>query len=226
MKHTLGASIAALSLAVSSPAMAATFIDAGNSAFVTFDGTQPATSANLLLTLLSKNTALNTFTFSYTLNNTSNAALNPNVRLSSFGFNDTVGSTPTGSATGDFDNISFGSNFPNGLGSLEVCVSDANCQGGNGGALVGDPAIGSFTLDYTGTGLTQITLNDFAVRYISTGARGNGSGTGVGIQGEIPGQTAAVPEPATWAMMLLGFGFVGGAMRSAKRRQKLTVSNA
>jgi hypothetical protein len=36
----------------------------------------------------------------------------------------------------------------------------------------------------------------------------------------------AVPEPATWAMMLLGFGFVGGAMRTAKRRQKVTVSYA
>jgi hypothetical protein len=33
------------------------------------------------------------------------------------------------------------------------------------------------------------------------------------------GTAAAVPEPATWAMMLIGFGFVGGAMRSAKRRQ-------
>ncbi len=36
----------------------------------------------------------------------------------------------------------------------------------------------------------------------------------------------AVPEPATWAMMLVGFGFVGGAMRSAKRRQKAAISNA
>ena len=35
-----------------------------------------------------------------------------------------------------------------------------------------------------------------------------------------------VPEPATWAMMLLGFGFVGGAMRSAKRRRKLALSHA
>ncbi|OBX18584.1 hypothetical protein A9995_11510 [Erythrobacter sp. QSSC1-22B] len=34
---------------------------------------------------------------------------------------------------------------------------------------------------------------------------------------------AAVPEPGTWAMMLLGFGFIGSAMRSAKRRQKVTV---
>lgn len=34
----------------------------------------------------------------------------------------------------------------------------------------------------------------------------------------VPG---AVPEPATWAMMLLGFGIVGGAMR---RRRKVGVS--
>ena len=37
---------------------------------------------------------------------------------------------------------------------------------------------------------------------------------------------AAVPEPATWAMMIVGFGLVGGAMRSAKQRRKLAVSFA
>ena len=42
--------------------------------------------------------------------------------------------------------------------------------------------------------------------------------------GEIRGFWSPVPEPATWAMMLLGFGVVGAAMRSARRRQKLTVS--
>lgn len=36
----------------------------------------------------------------------------------------------------------------------------------------------------------------------------------------------AVPEPATWAMMLLGFGLAGGVMRSAKRKERLTVSYA
>ena len=35
----------------------------------------------------------------------------------------------------------------------------------------------------------------------------------------------AVPEPGTWAMMLIGFGFVGGAMRS-RRKQKLRFSYA
>ncbi len=31
--------------------------------------------------------------------------------------------------------------------------------------------------------------------------------------GEIRGQIASVPEPANWAMMVLGFGLVGGALR-------------
>ena len=39
-------------------------------------------------------------------------------------------------------------------------------------------------------------------------------------------QLTVVPEPSTWAMMLLGFGAVGGAIRSAKRRQRLTLSSA
>ena len=47
------------------------------------------------------------------------------------------------------------------------------------------------------------------------------------VELQVAGATAAaVPEPATWAMLLLGFGFVGGVMRTAKRRQKLTVSYA
>ena len=37
---------------------------------------------------------------------------------------------------------------------------------------------------------------------------------------------AAVPEPATWAMMLLGFAAVGFAMRRSKGQVKTTVSYA
>jgi hypothetical protein len=36
----------------------------------------------------------------------------------------------------------------------------------------------------------------------------------------------AVPEPATWAFMLLGFGLVGGSMRAARRKQRLRVTFA
>ena len=36
---------------------------------------------------------------------------------------------------------------------------------------------------------------------------------------------AAVPEPSTWALLIVGFGLVAGAMRAAKRKQ-VTVSYA
>lgn len=42
--------------------------------------------------------------------------------------------------------------------------------------------------------------------------------------GGISSQMGAVPEPSTWAMMLFGFAFIGGAMRTAKQRQKVAVS--
>ena len=33
----------------------------------------------------------------------------------------------------------------------------------------------------------------------------------------------AIPEPATWLMLLVGFGLLGGVMRSAKRKQEVRV---
>lgn len=42
----------------------------------------------------------------------------------------------------------------------------------------------------------------------------------------ISGAQSAVPEPAAWALMLLGFGLIGGAMRLAKRRRKVSISYA
>jgi hypothetical protein len=44
-----------------------------------------------------------------------------------------------------------------------------------------------------------------------------------GIRLVVEGETAAVPEPAAWALMLVGFGVAGVAMR---RRRTLSVSHA
>lgn len=209
MRTLLFATAAAVGslMIAASPAMAASFVSTGDSAFITFNGSEAGTSANLLLTLTGESSLNNTFTFSYTFNNTSNAVLNPTVRIPSFGFNDSTNLSGTGNATGIFDTVSSNANFPNGLGNRKFCVNTGNCLGGNEGVTVAmSPVTGSFTLDYAGSGLTQITLNNFAVRYISTGANGAGSGTGVGVE-------SAVPEPTTWALLILGFGAVGGAMR-------------
>lgn len=35
--------------------------------------------------------------------------------------------------------------------------------------------------------------------------------------------TAAVPEPATWAMLVTGFGLIGGAMRTRRRTRLLAI---
>jgi PEP-CTERM motif len=54
-----------------------------------------------------------------------------------------------------------------------------------------------------------------------------GSGfEGFGLQTTFEtGGLAGVPEPTTWAMLILGFGVIGGAMRSA-RRQSVRVTYA
>lgn len=38
--------------------------------------------------------------------------------------------------------------------------------------------------------------------------------------------TSGVPEPSTWALMLLGFGAVGGMLRTSRRRASVAVANA
>jgi hypothetical protein len=42
--------------------------------------------------------------------------------------------------------------------------------------------------------------------------------------GELRGQLAGIPEPASWGMMIVGFGFAGGALR--RRRQSVRVTYA
>ena len=42
---------------------------------------------------------------------------------------------------------------------------------------------------------------------------------------QVPPPTSAVPEPGTWAMMLLGFGFMGLTLRRDRRRLALATSD-
>lgn len=46
--------------------------------------------------------------------------------------------------------------------------------------------------------------------------------TGAGDNAAIIGGTGAVPEPGSWAMMMLGFGLIGGALRSRSRNMKVS----
>lgn len=78
------------------------------------------------------------------------------------------------------------------------------------------PAFGKFS--------TVLSAGSYSFSLTGLGEGGVPADFGVRLDdGALAG---AVPEPATWALMLIGFGFVGGALRSSKRKQKLTVSYA
>ncbi len=90
----------------------------------------------------------------------------------------------------------------------------------------------------------SLVASDLALRYSSGSdffygyARLNGNGTldfafesqpntGITAGAPIVGPLAApVPEPGTWAMLLVGFAFVGGAMRLSRQKRRLTVNFA
>jgi hypothetical protein len=76
--------------------------------------------------------------------------------------------------------------------------------------------IGMDRATITPTGLFRFSLKQ------TTGAS---SGFATVTFGAAPIQSA-VPEPATWAMMIGGFGLVGGAMRSARRRRSAGLAVA
>ncbi len=55
---------------------------------------------------------------------------------------------------------------------------------------------------------------------ISALAPANGLSDSFKLRSVSVSNVAAVPEPATWAMMILGFGLIGGSIRSVRRKQK------
>ena len=197
----------------------ATFIPAlpgSNSAVFNFNGfgsNGPISglTAELSLTLLG--VAGNSYQFGYTLANTSSNPIDAS-RLTIFGFNANPNFSSVSGVSGPFNVVASGQQ-PNGLTNLEVCFKDSgptnNCTGANQGVNQGGSVAGTFNLNFA-SAQSQLVLSDFSVRYqgiesTTLGIRdGSANGTPFGL----------VPEPATWAMMILGFGLIGGALRSRK----------
>jgi hypothetical protein len=97
-------------------------------------------------------------------------------------------------------NPSFGS-FTDGLECTAV-----GCQNGGAGQQAGP-----LTFTITNTALANFVNNDSG--YIFSADIIGGQLTGAVGNGLTPG----VPEPATWAMMILGMGMVGAGMRMRRR---------
>ncbi|WP_419809963.1 PEPxxWA-CTERM sorting domain-containing protein [Sphingomonas sp.] len=83
--------------------------------------------------------------------------------------------------------------------------------------LLGSTLLGSFAEDGQGTtAWSTKTLSPFTVGVGGGLLTFRAVGTSDGVGGYVDNITAAfagVPEPSTWALMILGFGAVGGAMR-------------
>ena len=95
----------------------------------------------------------------------------------------------------------------------------------NYGFVGGDPANPAYDIaDLIGSGGMSLDLRELIVHgqnasAVGAGTPGEVDGT-AGFKALLPtlgGEIGAVPEPATWLMMLLGFGAVGAITRSRRR---------
>lgn len=163
------------------------------------------------------------YAFTYAVDNTS-AAPADNSWIIAFGF-DVDPNAKFAFDLGPFDEFNIGTpgsnaNAFNGLGSVEICFFEANsCNGTSAqGVTVNEaPETGFFTLVFKDPTDT-ISLDNFTMRWQDKGATRNSFIT-VSGNGELPGgpPVSAVPEPESWAMLMVGFGLVGAAVR--RRRQ-------
>lgn len=183
------------------------FVDGG----VIVDGL----GAQLTLTLTS--IVGDVYNFAYSMTNTSDTDGGVDARVSSFSFNtdpDISGATSTG--TYNFTNTD--SNYPNQIGTVDVCFQAANtgsCAGNRGGVYGGDTGTGTLSLSFD-SALSSLTLDDFFVRYQSvTGAGDITSASGSQVSTSTSSGNE-VPEPN---MMIL-FGLAALMIFAGTRRRR------
>ncbi len=218
---------------VNSP-ITVTTADIGRAFTYNFNGivdevTQPGLAAAITFKLTG--VAGNTWTFSADINN--NLPGTPVAgRITSFGFNSMPDITAVTPLSGPFMNAQLDGSFPQTGGgtSIAFCLEDqagGGCGGGGNGVFNNTTALQTFSLTLGGAPTTSATFNNFILRWQSVsgpfnGTSGIGMGTnGGGDDGFDPGG-GVVPEPATWAMLIAGFGLVGVASR--RRRTAVVAS--
>ena len=150
-------------------------------------------------------------------NNDSNYVVNPNTGVV------TTTATPVAFGAGDVnagvDPTVTGNAYIHGTASqfaIDTTTDFLVTQANNAGTLTSVGSLGvavgprtAFDIDFDGTGYIMDANRFYSVNLQTGQAKLVGTSQralfGIAIQG--------VPEPSTWAMMILGFGLVGGTMR-------------
>jgi len=155
------------------------------------------------------------YAFDYKLYNTS--AATSEIRAFGFDIDPTTGLTVSTGAGDLFDLPKLNPNgtVPSEFGSVDFCLkidgNKNNCASGKTGIAKGDSTSGSFFLNYTYVP-TSVTLDRFFVRYQAVSGL---TGFDRNVTSAI-GRGAPIPEPATWLMLVAGFGGLGVAIRRTR----------
>lgn len=153
-----------------------------------------------------------TYSGPWTFTNTASAG---GLAITSFAFDGAPGNTTfdISPSTIGSPGSSFGRSFSSVTGPAGLSVNALYTNQLNvGGVFYGDEYTKLITT-FGGGGLTSGNSITFRADTDNASVRGGGI-------------TASVPEPATWAMMLVGFGAIGGAMRKSRQRQRMNYNFA
>jgi hypothetical protein len=219
---------AACTASVANAATVLAFDSVGDNYTVNFNGetgsplaVMPGLSAKIVYSLSSIGNSGKAWNFSYTITDTSAAPVTAST-ITAFGFDANPNFSSASNLTGLFGNFS-STGEPGGVpSSVDFCLTDhsGNCSGSNGGLGQGNSANGSFRLNFS-SAKSEVDFGSLFVRYedvrsghtydLHRDDEGDDD-EGGGIKG-VGFPTAGVPEPASWALMITGFGMAGATLR-------------